>query len=141
MTKRDLQQIYYLNREVEMWQDELDRMRCRSIVRSPQITGMPHGGGPGDPVADAAAAVADVEAIIRGRLAEIQVRRKEIMDFIDGIDDSLMRQIVYLRCVCCMQWSAVADEIGGGNTAEGVRQAYRRYMDQNLSHMSHGIVV
>ena len=128
MTKEDLKQIYYLNREVKMWQDELARMQCRSIIRSPQITGMPHGSGAGDPVASAAVDITDVEAIIRGKLAEIQIQRRRILEYIDTIEDSLVRQILFYRHISCMSWTRVAMEVGGDNTADGVRKIHDRFL-------------
>ena len=35
MTREELEQIYYLHRELRMWEQELERLRCRSLVRSP----------------------------------------------------------------------------------------------------------
>lgn len=38
MIREELEQIYYLHRELRMWEQELERLRCRSLVRSPQPT-------------------------------------------------------------------------------------------------------
>lgn len=128
MTKEDLRQIYYLNREIKMWQEELARIQCRSIAQSPQITGMPRGAGQGDPVASMAADIADIEVIIRGKLAEIQIQRKRILEYIDTVEDSLIRQILFYRHVSCMSWTQVAMEIGGDNTPDGVRKIHDRFL-------------
>ncbi|MBQ4649891.1 MAG: hypothetical protein IJB73_04240 [Firmicutes bacterium] len=69
---------------------------------------------------------ADLEMIIEGRLAEVQLLRKKIIIFIDSVEDSLLRQIIFYRCVSCMSWPQVAKEIGGGNTADGVRMRFDR---------------
>lgn len=128
MTKKELKQIYNLNREVEMWQRELDKKQCRSIVGSQEITGMPFGSGTSDRVADMACDIVETEMIIRGRLAEIQQQRKKIMGYINSIDDSLIRQIIFYRYVSCMEWWEVAGSIGGNNTANGVRMACERFL-------------
>ena len=128
MTKKELKQIYNLNREVEMWQRELDKKQCRSIVGSQVITGMPFGSGTSDRVADMACDIVETEMIIRGRLAEIQQQRKKIMEYINSIGDSLIRQIIFYRYVSCMEWWEVADSIGGNNTANGVRMACERFL-------------
>lgn len=128
MTKKDLKQIYNLNREVEMWQRELDKSQCRSLVGSQVITGMPFGYGTSDKVASMACDIADTELIIKGKLAEIQQQRKKTMEYINGIDDSLMRQIVFYRHVSCMTWCEVANSIGGNNTENSVKKAYSRFM-------------
>ena len=61
-------------------------------------------------------------------LAQVQVQRKKIIKFIQGIDDSLMKQIIFYRHISCMTWNEVADIIGGGNTEMGVRKAYSRFV-------------
>ncbi len=127
MTKSDLEQIYYLNRELKLWRDELERIRCRSLVGSP----MPHNGsgsGISDKVADRAEKIIELESRIAAKQDEIQRLRDEAVAFISGIPDSLTRQIVYYRCVSLMSWRRVAYEVGGGNTEENVRQIYSRFL-------------
>lgn len=126
LTKEELKEIYYLNKEVKMWQRELEKLQCKSLIKGQEITGLPFGsGGNKDKVGDMATDIADIEAIIRGKLAEIQVQRKKIIEYIDGIDDSLLRQIVFLRNVSCMTWRQVARELG--NTESCVKQMYSRH--------------
>ena len=110
-----------------MWQNEIDKLRCKCLVKSPIISDMPRGGKCID-LADYAAEMADYEAIIKGLLAKVQVQRKRIMDYIEEIDDSLMRQIVYYRHITCMNWREVANNMGGNNTENGVKKAYSRFM-------------
>ena len=131
MTREELKQIYYLNKEVKMWQKELERLQCMSLIKRQQITGMPHVPGVSDKVGDLAATMADIEAIIRGKLAEIQIQRRKIIEYINSIDDSLLRQITFLRNVSCMTWEQVAASIGGGNTPDSVRKMYNRFLEKN----------
>ena len=126
MTKTELKQIYHLNREIRMWQRELSRLREKSPIGSPDLSGEPHGSGISDKVGDMATTIADIELIIQGKLAEIQVQRKKVMDYIDGVEDSQMRQIITLRHVNCMKWNEIADEVGGNE--DSVRKAYCRYL-------------
>lgn len=108
-----------------MWQKELERLQCKSLVKGQEITDMPFGSGTSDKVADLAVEIADVQAIIRGKLAEIQLQRKKIIEYISNIEDSLLRQIVFLRNVSCMNWNQVARELG--STENCVKQIYSRY--------------
>lgn len=125
LTKDELKQIYYINKEIKMWQKELERLQCKSLVKGQEITDMPFGSGTSDKVADLAVEIADVQAIIRGKLAEIQLQRKKIIEYISNIEDSLLRQIVFLRNVSCMNWNQVARELG--STENCVKQIYSRY--------------
>lgn len=127
MTKQDLEQIYYLNRELKMWQTELERIRCESLVKSPQpSTGATHT-GTSDKVAERAERVMMLEERIAAKEAEIQQARDNAMEYIYNIADSLTRQIVYYRCVSLMSWRRVAYEVGGNNTEDSVRKIYDRY--------------
>ena len=127
MTKSDLEQIYYLNRELKMWETELERVRCKSLVGSP-LPGNSHGSGVSDKVADRAERIIELENRIIAKRDEIQRLRDEAVAYIENIPDSLTRQIVYYRCVSLMNWRRVAYEVGGNNTEESVRQVYSRFM-------------
>lgn len=125
MTKEELKQIYYINGEIKMWQRELERLQCKSLVKGQEITDIPRGSGTSDKVADLAIERTEVEAIINGKLAEIQVQRKKIMEYINGVEDSLLRQIMFFRNVSCMSWNQVARELGKTETC--VKQIYSRH--------------
>ena len=127
MTKAELEQIYYLNRELKLWETELERVRCKSLVGSP-LPGNSHGSGVSDKVADRAERIIELENRIIAKRDEIQRLRDEAVEYIYSIPDSLTRQIIYYRCVSLMSWRRVAYEVGGYNTAESVRQIYSRFM-------------
>jgi len=127
LTKEELKQIYYLNKEIKMWQRELDRLQCQSLVKSPQITGMPFDGGISDRVGNTATEIKYIEDIIKGLLARIQIERRRIMEYIDSIDDSQLRQIIFLRNVSCMSWKQISVELGGYVSDECVKKIYYRH--------------
>lgn len=129
ITKDELRKIYYINREIIMWQRELDKLKCASLVKSPIISDMPRG-GQHKGMEDYAINLAECEAMIAGLLARVQAQRKRIMEFINGIDDSLLKQIIFYRHISCMTWNEVANMIGGGNTENSVRMAYNRYFNK-----------
>lgn len=125
MTKEELKQIYYLNKEIKMWQKELDRIQCRSLVRSQIITNMPRVSNNSDSIGDLVTEVVDIQRIIEGKLLEIQFQRKKIITYINSIDDSLLRQVMFLRNVSCMNWNQVANELN--STENCVKQMYSRH--------------
>lgn len=129
MTREELEQIYYLHRELRMWEQELERLRCRSLVRSPQPNAS-HGSGTSDKVGALAEKRVDLERLISAKREEIQQQRDKAVAYIYGIPDSLTRQIVYYRCVSLFSWRRVAYEVGGNNSPDGVRMIYNRFMDK-----------
>ena len=132
MTKAELEQIYYLNRELKMWETELERVRCKSLVGSP-LPGNSHGSGVSDKVADRAERIIELENRIIAKRDEIQRLRDEAVEYIYSIPDSLTRQIIYYRCVSLMSWRRVAYEVGGNNTEESVKKIYYRFFGKHKS--------
>lgn len=53
----------------------------------------------------------------------------EVEKFIASIKDSHTRRIVELRVVNGLSWKEVAEEIGGGNTENGVKKIYSRLFE------------
>lgn len=123
MTRKELNQIYYINREIEMWERELESV---TGLQSPRLDGLPRGNETGDSTANKALQAAEISEIINGLLAKLQLKRKEIYDFIATIDDSLVRQIVMYRCLSLCTWEEVAIYVGGGNSADSVRMIFNR---------------
>lgn len=128
MTKKELSQIYYLNRELVMWQRELEKVQCESLVKCQEITDMPRGSGISDVVGNRVVSIDNIEVIITGKLLEIQIQRGRIMTYINSIEDSLLRQILFYRHVSCMKWNQVAMAIGGDNTGDCIRKMHDRYL-------------
>lgn len=51
-----------------------------------------------------------------------------IMEFIEGIEDSLTRQVFSYRFLDGYGWPGVAARVGGGNTSDSVRKIVERYI-------------
>lgn len=52
----------------------------------------------------------------------------EVESFISSINDSHIRRIVSLRVIDGLSWNKVALKMGGGNTEDGVRKAFDRFV-------------
>lgn len=129
MTKQQLEQIYYTARELQMWERELERLKARSPVNSPR----PHisfGGGISDSTAQKTERVISLEEKIRELKEKLQTERDEAVQFIITIPNSVTRMVVYYRCVSLMNWRRVAYEVGGNNSADGVRMIYNRFVEK-----------
>jgi hypothetical protein len=125
MTRKELSQIYYINKEIEMWERELENV---TSLQSPKLDGLPRGSETGDSTASKALQAAQISEIISGLLAKLQMKRKEIYDYIATVDDSLMRQIIMYRCISLCTWEEVAIYVGGGNSADSVRKLFVRFV-------------
>ena len=131
MTLKELSQLYYLNREIEMDQRRLRELEARALPGAQVITGMPHGSGVADIVGRYAAEIADLRGIIEAKHQQCLYERSRLERYIADIDDSLLRQIFTYRFVNGLPWLQVAACIGGNNTADSVRAACNRYIEKH----------
>lgn len=60
---------------------------------------------------------------------ELLTLQEEVQNFIDKIEDCMIRQIIINRFINGHSWVKVARDIGGDNTADGVRMLVKRYLD------------
>lgn len=141
MTKKELSQLYYLNREIEMLKKQLSSLENRqdehtcSTVRASQLS-YPftlHSvtvSGATDPEAAyrRRAEIRETKALISLKIEQCDIEYSRLIRYINGVDDSLMRQILTYRYVSGFNWVQVAMHIGGGNTADSVRKQHDRYL-------------
>lgn len=69
---------------------------------------------------------ADVSARVGALEAEVNAERRAIVDFAERITDYYVRAIFLARYADGTTWGAIADKLGGGNTADGVRKVCER---------------
>ena len=68
------------------------------------------------------------------RIHTLKQRKQRIEEYIFAIDDSLTRQIFeerYIKGGYRPSWQRVSVEIGGGNTADGVKKRHARYLKKH----------
>lgn len=130
MTRKELERIFYLKRELRMWERRYNELIADMSQDSVSADGMPYSqtNKITRPTESKAIQIADHAELIRGKAAEIRVAIREVEAFIVGIEDPLVRQIVELRCIELKSWNDIADQCEDGTTAEAVRQTYNRYL-------------
>lgn len=131
MTKKELSQLYYLNREIERDKLRLLELENAASSATQRITGMPFVGGISDKVGNYATEIAELKELIGLKIRQCWLELNKINRYISGIDDSLLRSILSLRYVNGFSWDQVAAHIGGGNTEKSVQMMVRRFLDQN----------
>lgn len=130
MTRKELEQVYFLKKEVTMWKRKLNEYYADISFNSKSPDGMPFSrtNNVSSPTEDKAIRIADVNNIIAGKLKEIELIIADIETYIVGIDDSVVRQIVNYRCCKLMSWKQIANRIGEGYTEDAVKKTYYRYV-------------
>jgi hypothetical protein len=128
MTLKELSQLYYLNREIEMDQERLMDLRAKAE----SATAAPLSDMPKNPTVESkleryVAEIVDLTAIIEAKQLQCIHERNRLERYICDIDDSLIRQIFTLRFINGLPWLQVALHIGG--LTEGyVRNACYGYL-------------
>ncbi|MBO5059971.1 MAG: hypothetical protein J6C82_03565 [Clostridia bacterium] len=131
MTKEDLMQVYYIDKEITAWKNELERIKNSVQVSGIRYSGMPKRKGQlDDKVAELAVSIAETERKISQKLLELEKAKSEVTSYILNIDDCQTRLIFKLRCINLMSWNAVADEIGGMNSEYSVKKRFYRYLEK-----------
>lgn len=131
MTKEELMQGYYLNKEIAAWKEELERIRNTpeiSAVRTER--GICAKGRHTDRVGDKATDAAYAEQCIKKKLSELEKARSKITSYILNIDDCQTRLIFKLRCLDLKSWNDVADSVGGMNSEYSVKKRFYRYLEK-----------
>lgn len=128
MTLKELSQLYYLNREIEMDRRRLRELEAQAVSLSSGMSTSHHGGGVVDKVGRFAAEIADLRGIIEAKHQQCLYERSRLERYISGINDSLLRQVFTYRFISGLPWLQVAACIGGDNTADGVRMMCNRYI-------------
>lgn len=134
VTREQLEQLFEINKEIEMWKHELYKLRNKSTILGQQITDMPHASGCSDKVATTATENVEVEQIIINLENSARIERERLMNYIAEEPDSLMRQIFYLHNVQNYKWGKVADMVG--NSEDSVKKIYYRYFDKEVKEVN-----
>lgn len=132
MTRKELSQLYYLNREIERDQERLEKLRARaSVPGSHNYDGMPKSTSFENRLERYIAEIVDLEAIIQAKITQCLHERSRLERYIAEIPDSLTRQIFQLRFINGLAWVQIALSVGGGNTEASVKMACYRYIKKS----------
>ena len=143
MTKKELSQLYYLSREIDMLKKQLgdledrqDDYICGTVKASaldyPYTLHSITVSGASDPQAayNRRAEIRETKALISLKIEQCDIEYGRLIRYINGVDDSLKRQILTYRYINGFNWTQVAMHIGGGNTADSVKKACYRFLDK-----------
>jgi hypothetical protein len=128
MTLKEISQLYYLNREIEMDQRRLEELYAKATNTTQTITDMPRAPGVSDKVANCGAEIADLSVIISAKQQQCIHERNRLERYISDIGDSLTRQIFTLRFINGLPWMQVAAHIGTDLTDAYVRNVCYKYL-------------
>ena len=129
MTKQELSQLYYLNREIEIEKRRLEELESAATSMTTKITGLPHVSGTSRKVENYAILIAEQRELVELKVKQSIIEYNRLNRYINSIDDSFIRQILSLRYVNRLSWNQIAHHIGG-NTADSVRKTHDRFLSR-----------
>jgi len=130
MTLKELSQLYYLNREIEMDMRRLEELRAKAEnPSSGKLSGMPKSPNVERKLERYISEIVDLAAIISTKQQRCIHERNRLERYINDIPDSITRMIFTLRFINGFSWYQVAEHIGGRNTDKSVSKACYRYLD------------
>lgn len=112
MTKKELSQLYWLNREIEEEKRKLRELEAASTSSTAKITGLPHVSGAHDKIGDMAILIAEQRDLIDLKVRQSVIEYNRLNRYIAGVEDAQMRMILSLRYVNGLSWQQVAFAIG-----------------------------
>lgn len=132
MTRKELESVFCLKKELRMWQERLAELQADIALSPKTIDGMPYSktNTTSNPTEKKAIRLAEVAKVIEGKISEIQITLADIEEYITSIDDSEMRQIVENRCIRCMKWEQIGALLGYERTT--VAKKYAAYLDETF---------
>lgn len=128
MNLKELNQIYYIDREIEKDERELKELRASVISLTQEISDMPRATNVKDKTAEYISRILDLEKMIELNLERKQIEKKRIMTFIESIDDSRIRLIFHYRFIKNLHWVEVAKLVSPYETADSARMVVKRFL-------------
>lgn len=128
MTKQELSQLYYLNREIEHLKTRIAEIEGLATSTTKQITGMPHVAGASDNIGKYVAELADLKELLQLNLKKCFYEFNKLNRFIQSIEDSQLRMILSLRYINGLGWQKVARSISSYANEDSVRKIHDRFL-------------
>lgn len=128
MTLRELSQLYFLRREIEMDERRLLELREKSnSPPSPRIGGITGAGNSESRIERYAEIIAALETVIEDKRERCAEERLRLEQYIADIPDSFLRQIFTLRFIGGLSWVQVAVRLHTSTAA--VKMMCYRYIN------------
>lgn len=128
MTKKELSQLYWLNREIEEEKRKLSELEAAASGCTAKITGLPHVGGVSDKIGDLAILIAEQRDLIDLKVRQSVIEYNRLNRYIAAVDDAQMRMILSLRYVNGLSWQQVAISIGDAGDGSTQRKQHDAFL-------------
>lgn len=138
MTKQQLRQFRFLEKEIELVRRQIKD--TEKLIKPENIVDFVKGSMQEFPYAERSIKVEGVDLQkyerqvrrlrkkLMKHLSELVQQQEEIFNFIQSIPDCQVRLIISLKYIEGLTWKQIALKVGGGNSADGVRNTCNRFL-------------
>lgn len=131
MDKKTLYRLFYLPKIIDQKRREIRRIEERLGIKSPSLTGMPHGSGVHDKIGEGVPELVDKKNELEEIIRKYEAEEDRLNRWIDDIPDLQIQTYMSLRFKERMSWNEVADVAGGNNSENSVRMMVNRYLERS----------
>lgn len=131
MTVKDLSQLFYLNREIEMLKNKLADKEDSVAASSPSLSGMPRSNNSSSKVEREALEIVEIRNLLDSRLKKAETEKLRLEQYINRIPDTITRQVFTYRFINGLPWEQVADCIGAKDCESVKKRCYRYLKKEN----------
>ena len=128
MTNKELSKLYHLKKEIEMQRKRLYELENIASSCTAKITGMPHSKEISDKVGKYAMQIVDLKYLLDLNLKKCFFELNRLTEYIQSVDDLLVRQIMTYRYIHGFNWQKTAFSIGGNNNPYNLKMRLYRYL-------------
>lgn len=137
MTREELGKLQNIQKEIKIIQQQISNIDCNKFYRHDSVTGSE----PNFPYVKRVIGVKgyDYDAYytkldrlnkkLKRKLEALMDERDRVMDFINTVSDSVLRQILILKYINGMTWEQIGAEIG--YSARSIRRKHASFFQQN----------
>ena len=130
LTKKELSQLYWLNREIEEEKRKLSELEAAAAGCTAKITGLPHVSGVHDKIGDLGILIAEQRDLIDLKVRQSVIEYNRLNRYIASVDDTQMRMILSLRYVNGLSWQEIAANMGQDGDGSTQRKKHDKFLHQ-----------
>lgn len=135
MEINELKQLYFLKKEIERNKHRLLEMRelmktVKSVTDYSKERVQTSAGNESS-VERIILEIIELQEMLNAQNIQLILLERKIERYVETIEDAQTRLIFKLRFIDCKHWEKVAEEIGGGNTANSCRMTCVRFLKKN----------
>ena len=124
MNKKELSKYYHLSMEIKNLEEQIKEL-MNSLVGSPELTGMPHGSGVGNPVEEKAMLIINLKNRLEKRKEKALKELTKIETYIANIEITETRLIFTKRYIQFKRWDDIVREMCMSKS-----NVFRRHQEQ-----------